>query len=155
MIYSGGKMLDSIRISVLALAISLLAVPGLAHEDDEPWSGDISTLTVPQNIDVFTFLRFTRLDYKIVLTKMREGAVHHIGTMSVPLTRATLIAGQDAPRDVARIVFDMSQRDDWPARHDYLMAAKALHGAGGDGANPDLMRWLEMWLANPMDGAGS
>lgn len=146
-------MIDSKHILPAILVVFLAVHPVHGHEDDEPWSGDISTLNVPQNIDLFTFLRFTRLDHKIVATKMDGGATHHIGTMSAALTRATVAAGQENPRAVARLVFDMSELTDWDARNARLTAELAK--ATSDENAAYIIPLLELWLTNPQDGAGS
>ena len=143
------------RIRLTLILLLALAAPASAHEDIE-WDGDINSITVPQNIQLFSYLRFTRLDNWIVATKMDQGATHHIGTMSAPLTRATLEAGQEDARATAQLLFDMSQLATNDARTAHLQDQMNSLSDQADQEEFAAQKVLiELWLTNPMDGAGS
>lgn len=160
-----------------------LMLPTLAwsHAEDEPPLPPLDTVQVPQNIDIFAFLRFTQYDHRLVLAKILAGDTHHIGTMTVPLTQAALDAARHDPRGVGIFVFDMAKLSDWDSRAAFLNAEQdrlsarfaevtaqwyaSTSGTGDVDAAEALterrvilrskLALIRLWLENPMDGAGS
>ena len=143
-----------IRLALLILL--LLAAPLSAHEEIEQWDGDINSIDVPRNIQLFTYLRFTRLDNWIVATKIDQGDTHHIGTMTLGLTRATTEAGQADARAAAQLLFDMSQLSGNDERAAHLRAQRLiLLDQEVTEETAAMITLIDIWLQNPMDGAGS
>ncbi|WP_049643317.1 hypothetical protein [Candidatus Rhodobacter oscarellae] len=164
---------------------TFVAAAAAAHEDlDGIARSHADEIFVPTNIQLLSFIRFTRAEHKLVLDRMlRDGAAHFVGTMSRPLTVQAFLAGRVSPRVTSKFVWEMAQLPDWDSRAARLTEQAAilreaqarlgdtietLQAEGTDAAARDvqaaeedlaavgaLLALVELWQTNPMDGAGS
>lgn len=172
-----------LRACLLSFALLLAAPAALGHSFDDPLI-DPDQIVVPRNIPFELFVGFTPLDYRIMHDRIvGRGDAHHIGTMSLDLTREAVLAGRKDPIATSVLVQDMADLSDNASRTARLEeeatrldeAAAALQATiegitigTVDGGNAELrdaaaalskiravQAFVAAWTQNPMDGAGS
>lgn len=150
------------------MAVLASAPVAEAHLADEQLPENADEIVIPRNIPLLDFVRFTRIDHRLVLDRLTKGDIHHVGTMTVPLTEAALKAGEIAPWPAARLVWEMADLPDASVRAAYLeekagslrqSLADLVADPLADETDLDTVRALlalvTLWLRNPMNGAGS
>ncbi|MEL7114267.1 MAG: hypothetical protein AAGP08_01535 [Pseudomonadota bacterium] len=156
-------------VGALSVLLSVTAVgAAVAHIDDEGLPINTDDIFIPRNVALLHMIRFTRADHRLLQDRIAQGDEHHIGTMTLDLTRLTVAAGALSPRPTARLVWNMAQlnaNDERAALLDEteanLMAGLAEYQADPEADPLDieiiqaLLDLIAHWKTNPMDGAGS
>lgn len=126
--WSGGKIERLCRIATIAAVLSV-PLASYAHVDDEMLPPNADEIFIPQNLPLMQVVRFTRGDYRLLETRLVQGDTHHLGTMSLPLSTAAVIAGTHDPRSTARVLWEMSRQITSAERAAYLSEVESTFKA--------------------------
>ena len=144
----------------------LFALPGFAHLDDEELPEGADDIVVPEVISLLDFVRFTRVDHRLLLYRLDRGDTHFVAGLPPELSRAAANAGEINPRPTGRLVWEMSEITDPSQRAAYLaQKAEILRQtlvamrADPNTAQLDLdtvralLDLVTLWQQDPMAGA--
>lgn len=150
----------------LCLWLGLALGAAGAHPLDEELPPDADQIVLPAVIPVLDFVRYNRVDHRILLWRLDRGDDHRVGALTPQLTEAAAAAGVQSPRAASRLVWEMSETRGLEAREAYLMQEAAKLRADLAALRQDplatafdrdtvriILRFVSLWLADPINGA--
>lgn len=138
---------------------------GVAHLEDETLPDGADQIIVPEIIPLLDFVRYTRLDHRLLLYRLARGDRHVVAGLTQPLNRAAAYAGEINPRPTASLIWDMAQLSARAARERYLAdeLTYLTEVLAAMEANPEteqidldtvdaLIALIRLWQMDPMAG---